>query len=181
MQRIERIIHPDLTTLDVPAKRVLRRRAARGIVLDGEEILLLYTRRYNDFSFPGGGVDEGEELLDGLHRELAEETGAQGIEMLAPFGWVEEFRPHYKPEYDIMHMASYFYHCRAERALGEARPEGYEVANGMLPRWVNIHEAIAHNLSVMAAKEASMGLSIRRETLMLERVSRELVAAPVDS
>lgn len=175
MQLLERIVHPELICLDVPQERVHRRRAARGIVLDGEEILLLYTRRYNDFSFPGGGVDDHEELLEGLHRELAEETGASGVEVVSPYGWVEEFRPHYKPQYDLMHMNSYFYHCRADRRLGETRLESYERDNGMEPRWVRLDEAIDHNRGVMAAREASMGLSILRETRMLEHVARHLL------
>lgn len=181
MQLIERIVHPELDSLEAPAARIHRRRAARGVILDGEEILLLYTRRYNDFSFPGGGVDEGEALAAGLHRELAEETGARNIRVLAPYGVVEEWRPHYKPQYDLMHMHSYFYHCRVDRDLGETRLEGYEQANGMVPRWVPIAEAIAHNRGVMAAKEASMGLSILRETRMLEHVARHLMAEAVAS
>ena len=177
MQLLERIVHPELATLDVPPERIQRRRAARGIIVDGEEILLLYTRRYNDFSFPGGGVDDHEDLLEGLHRELAEETGATGLEVLAPYGRVEEFRPHNKPQFDLMHMDSFFYHCRAERLLGETRLEDYELANGMEARWVNLHQAIEHNRAVIAAREASMGLSILRETRMLQHVSQCLLPA----
>lgn len=174
MQLLERIVHPELARLDVPQERIHRRRAARGIVLDGDEILLLYTRRYNDFSFPGGGVDDHEDLLEGLHRELSEETGASGVEVVSSYGRVEEFRPHYKPQYDLMHMDSYFYHCRADRQLGETRLERYESDNGMAPCWVRLEEAIEHNRRVIAAREASMGLSIHRETRMLEHVARHL-------
>ena len=50
MQLIEKLIHPQLTFL---SGNVLRRQAARGIVLREETILLLFTERFNDFSlFP---------------------------------------------------------------------------------------------------------------------------------
>lgn len=38
--------------------RVFHRRAARAIVLSGDDILLLYTQKYHDYSLPGGGIDE---------------------------------------------------------------------------------------------------------------------------
>ena len=50
-----------------------------GAVLErGEEVLLVRNRRRNgtlDWSPPGGVIDDGETLLDGLTREVAEETG----------------------------------------------------------------------------------------------------------
>lgn len=163
-----------------PELRIFERRAARGIILRGEEILLLYTRRYNDYSLPGGGIDEGEDLLCGLRRELAEETGARDIQVLHPFGVLEEYRPWYKPEHDLMFMRSYLYECSVAGELGKVKMEDYEIANGMEVVWMDIHEAIAHNRAVMAAQEASMGLSIARETLILELVVRERLSSATE-
>jgi 8-oxo-dGTP pyrophosphatase MutT (NUDIX family) len=167
MRLIREMIHPELESL---AGRILRRQAARGIVLREEQILLLYTERYNDFSFPGGGIDEGEDLATGLERELAEETGARDIRIHGHFGYIEEFRPHWNPEFDLMHMTSHFYHCDVAPELAEVRMEHYEVANGMRPLWVSVEDALRHNKAVMGRKEKSMGLSIQRETFMLEQV-----------
>jgi 8-oxo-dGTP diphosphatase len=49
-----------------------------GLILSGEGVLLVRNRRRNgshDWSPPGGVIDEGESLLDGLTREVEEETG----------------------------------------------------------------------------------------------------------
>ncbi len=154
---------------------IYERAAARGIIMDGEDILLIYTKRYNDYSFPGGGVDSGEDLMQGLMRELAEETGAKNIEVKSAFGAYEEYRPSHYKGYDMVHMLSYFYVCTADRELGEAQPEDYELKNGSEPVWVNIHEAIRHNQKVMADKEDSMGLSIDRETRVLRLVVEEIL------
>lgn len=155
--------------------KILRRQAARAIVLRSDEILLLYTARYNDYSFPGGGVQEDEDLIAGLKRELVEETGARHVLMVREFGYVDELRPHYRPDYDLIHMLSYLYICEIDGELGSHQMEHYEIANGMEARWVNIFEAIRHNRAVIAAQEKSMGLSIERETRVLEIVAQELV------
>ena len=51
---------------------------AGGIVLRGEQLLLVRNRRRNDsveWSTPGGVVDPGETFLEALSREVREETG----------------------------------------------------------------------------------------------------------
>lgn len=173
LRLIKKLIHKDVTNLD---GNTFERRAARGIILRGSKILLLYTRRYNDYSFPGGGVEHHEDILTGLRRELAEETGAKNIEVICEFGMIDEYRPHYKPEYDLIHMISYFYVCVIDEELDEAELEDYEIENGMSSVWIDIHEAIKHNKEVMDKQESTMGFSIERETMVLELVAKELVS-----
>lgn len=51
-----------------------------GLILDGDGLLLVRNRRRSgqlDWSPPGGVIDAGETLIDGLTREVAEETGVR--------------------------------------------------------------------------------------------------------
>jgi 8-oxo-dGTP pyrophosphatase MutT (NUDIX family) len=162
---------------DLSSAKRLDRQAARAIVLNGDNILLLYTKRYNDYSFPGGGANGDEDLSSCLMRELSEETGAQDIRVLKEYGYVDEIRPHYKPEYDVIHMISHFFVCEIGEVLATTRLESYEIENGMEVRWINIHEAIAHNQSVIDSKDSSIGLSIQRETLVLKMIAKELLGS----
>ncbi|PKP79959.1 MAG: DNA mismatch repair protein MutT [Alphaproteobacteria bacterium HGW-Alphaproteobacteria-18] len=171
MRLIKKLVHPGVKDL---TGAILTRRAARGIVLREMSILLLFTERYNDFSFPGGGVADGEDLIEGLRRELEEETGACNVRVRRDYGCIEELRPHWKPGFALMHMTSHFYFCDTDPELRAPRMEGYELANGMRPIWVNLDEAIAHNRAVLARQEASIGLSIQRETFMLEKLAEDL-------
>ena len=52
--------------------------SAGAVVLnDRGEVLLIKDDRRNSWTFPGGIVEEGEGLLDGVKREVLEETGIE--------------------------------------------------------------------------------------------------------
>ena len=161
--------HPDVTSLE--NKSIFTRLATRAIAMQGHNILLLYTQRYEDYSLPGGGLDSGEDKVEGMMRELNEETGAKNICNIKPFGAYEEYRPWHKPDHDIQHMISYCYTCNIDYKLGASKMESYEIKNGMKALWVNIHEAIAHNKKTMATSE-KQGISIARETFLLELIAK---------
>lgn len=171
MRLLKSTTHSDITDLSAST---FTRFAARGIVLRGENILMLYTERYHDYTLPGGGIDEGEEKLAGLIRELKEETGAQNIRDISEFGQYEEYRPWYKDDFAIMHMVSYCYVCNIDEELVDPDFEPHEIQNGMMPVWMNIHEAIAHNEHTME-NSTKKGLSIERETFLLKQIVAELL------
>lgn len=178
MRVLKTAFHPDVSPDDispVSEHRLIERHAARAIVLEGENILLLYTQRYHDYSLPGGGIDEGEDEIAGLIRELAEETGAQGVRNVKPFARYDEYRRWYKADAEFIHMISHCYVCDIDEALGETALESHELSNGMVPQWMNIHAAIAHNEAVIADSDKK-GLSIERETFLLKVIAEELLA-----
>jgi 8-oxo-dGTP pyrophosphatase MutT (NUDIX family) len=64
---------------------------AAGVVVfrrTGRGVYLLLLRAYNNWDFPKGQVEAGEDQLVAAKRELKEETGLAGVDF--PFG--EEFR-----------------------------------------------------------------------------------------
>ncbi len=177
MRLLKTAFHPDVSPDDVTAASeftLVQRHAARAIVVRNNDILLLYTRRYDDYSLPGGGIDPDEDEVAGLVRELNEETGAQGVRNVQEFARYEEFRPWYKADADIIHMISHCYVCEIDESLGETAFESYEVSNGMTPLWINIHAAITHNEAVIAGSDKK-GLSIDRETFLLKVIADELI------
>lgn len=56
--------------------------------------LLVFTAPDGSLRFPGGTVDEGEDLLEGLRRELREETGIRDFKVLRKLG----VHAYYKPD-----------------------------------------------------------------------------------
>lgn len=150
------------------------RPATRAIITRQSQILLLYTQRYDDYTLPGGGVDEGESLTDALVREVKEETGARSVTNIVPFGIYEEYQYWYKPDYDNVHIVSHCYQCGICGEFDEPEMEHYEVSNGMQPQWVEITEAIAHNEAVLANSD-KQGQSLLRETRLLKLIAKELM------
>lgn len=73
-----RTVDPQATSLDrgnaAPGPRT--RIGAKGLIVDRGRVLLVKERRPDGSAFwtlPGGGVERGESLLEGLRRELDEE------------------------------------------------------------------------------------------------------------
>ena len=90
------------------------RQIARAIVFD-DEGYLYFTRATRDDHFgkatlietSGGGVEQGEDLLSAIHRELREELGAE-VEVVAKIGVVSDY-------YNLIHRhnVNHYYLCRA--------------------------------------------------------------------
>lgn len=167
MQILKTHYHPEIKSLE--QKTIFTRLATRSIAIQENMILLLYTERYEDYSLPGGGLDAGEDKIEGMMRELSEETGAKNIKNIKPFGAYEEYRPWYKPDYEIQHMISYCYTCEIDQELGDSNLESYEKNNGMKAVWIDIQEAIQHNEKTMATS-SKKGMSIERETFLLKLI-----------
>lgn len=76
----------------------IRRQAARAVVLDAEDRVLLLQAR-DPFSpakgewweLPGGGMEPGEESASAAAREIQEETGLSGVEV-GPCVWRHDAR-----------------------------------------------------------------------------------------
>ncbi|ARD21261.1 NUDIX hydrolase [Shewanella japonica] len=176
MRHLKTTHHPDtpIEFVNDTNNVMLTRRAARAIVLQGQKILMLYTARYHDYSLPGGGVDDHEDIEQGLVRELSEETGARDIRNINEFGLYEEYRPWARNGANLMHMLSYCYTCEIDQELGDTQFEQHEINNGMKPVWMDIDQAIQHNLDTMANSDKK-GLSIERETFLLKLIKQELL------
>ncbi|MFT5859084.1 MAG: ADP-ribose pyrophosphatase YjhB (NUDIX family) [Flavobacteriaceae bacterium] len=172
MKTLKTHYHPDVKTLK--NKSIFTRLATRSIAIQGTSILLLYTERYEDYSLPGGGLDLEEDKIAGMKRELSEETGAKSIRNIKSFGAYEEYRPWYKPDFDVQHMISYCYTCEISKELGDSKMEKYETNNGMKAQWMNIYEAIKHNKNTMATSDKK-GMSIERETFLLELIAERII------
>lgn len=76
------------STVGRPTREVCLRRGAKALVRSSNRVLLVKERHSDGSPFwtlPGGGVHPEESLVEGLHRELAEELDCHGV-VRAPVG-----------------------------------------------------------------------------------------------
>ena len=84
---------------------VISRQAVRAIILNGEQILMVYSPVNHDYKFPGGGVKDGESHADTLSREIREECGLI-LSGFKKYGWLWNM-PRREADYDIFKQLSW--------------------------------------------------------------------------
>lgn len=112
--------------------------AARAVLYNAAgQVAVMYFTTTGSYKLPGGGIDEGENILDALHREIREETGYE-ITNIKELGEVEEYR-----YFCGMHQLSYCYTATTDNFVGTELTEKEQNA-GMELRWFDtIAQAIA--------------------------------------
>jgi 8-oxo-dGTP pyrophosphatase MutT (NUDIX family) len=159
--------------------RTLQRTAVRGALFRGDELLLLGSR-HGDYTFPGGGVEAGEDQSAALQREYVEECGLADVEVGLSFGSTIEYMRAIEPEYRIFKMTSHYYFCSSPNTvLGGQLLEGYEAELELVPRWITVADALRANRAV---QEQGVGVMrwLVRETQVLEHLLTVERPEPVD-
>lgn len=171
MQLITQILHKPNLTLN---GKIVLREAVRAIILRGNQVLMVYSTLNGDYKFPGGGVEEGEEYITTLKREIKEECGAQLKTILGEFGRVEEYDRAEEEEFDLFRMNSYYYQCEVDDGFGVQKLDDYEFAYGFKPEWVSIEHAIDVNRALLENPPPNIQRWVRRELLVLETIQERL-------
>ncbi|MDB5225356.1 MAG: hydrolase [Candidatus Adlerbacteria bacterium] len=101
---------------------------------DKNEIVLVSNKITNLFLLPGGGIEEGEDIVEGTKRECREETGHE-IEIIHELGVTEDYRVR-----DSRHCISY---CFAAKALsqGPIALTKDESDIGFFMQWFSLEDA----------------------------------------
>lgn len=117
------------------------RSAARAVLLDPEgQVYLLNVSKHGYHKLPGGGVDEGEDIMQALERELIEEVGCKA-EIIAELGFLVEFRDY---EDGGLKQTSYCYLAKQSGQQEASALEEGELEEGMFEvKAKSIDEAIA--------------------------------------
>lgn len=142
MRKINNIIIEPGTELLTIKKH---RNTIRGIIInDNNEILMLYSKKFNDYTFPGGGNKENESFTNTLVRELKEEVGALNLKNIKPYGFIEEKRFGIMGNDSVYLQTSYYYLLEVVN-FGKQDLIKRELDQGLVPTWVKPIDAIKTN------------------------------------
>ena len=113
------------------------RRAVRAVVFDADgNIALLHVSKNKYYKLPGGGIEEGEEIIQALIRECQEEIGCN-IKVDEEVGEVIEYRDQHR-----FRQISYCYTAKVIGDKGSPNLEQEEIDEGFKEVWVSLDEAI---------------------------------------
>lgn len=113
------------------------RRTARAIVQRGDGLYaVMYSDKFNLYSLPGGGIEDGEDVLTALRREVFEETGCT-CDVIDELGIVTENRA----SLDYTQI-NFYYVIRTHQIPGKNHLTEAELLNRTTVQWRTYEEMV---------------------------------------
>ena len=111
------------------------RRTSRAVLINElGQYAVMYAKKFNFHSLPGGGIDNGEDEFSALVREVFEETGC-ACDSVEPLGVVLENRYHA----DFTSLSYYFVvHTKTDKNVLHLTDA--EIENGTILEWCSFDE-----------------------------------------
>lgn len=145
--------------------KITKRIASRAIIYRGDEIAMIKCEKYNYYKFPGGGVEDGESLIDTLKRETKEETGLTIIDStIKRKCYIKEIHKCNFNEDTIFEQESYYFIASAKDEVVPLKLDEYEEKLGYHLEFTTINNAINTNKRLLKKGEFSF---LKRENTVL--------------
>lgn len=166
----------ELDTKDYnPNSARLIRPSVRAIIIQSGRIAMIHSLKYNYYKFPGGGIENGENHLLTLLREVREEAGLMVIpDSVKAYGYVH--RQQLGRQGRIFVQDNYYYFCQVDQKTASQELDPYESEEQFTLTWVLPEQAIAINQSPQHGQRSydpHFFIMTARETKVLQLLQRE--------
>lgn len=130
-----------------PEGKIFSRPSARAIIIQDGKALLMYSKKYDYYKFPGGGIEKGESHAETLCREVTEESGyVVRPESIEEYGRVLRKQKDSYDENCIFQQENFYYFCDVEEKTTDRNLDDYEEEESFTVVWMDLMEASRHNL-----------------------------------
>ena len=154
------------------------RDSARAIIHAGaDKLALVYAKNLGYYKFPGGGIQEGEDKIAALAREVQEEVGLVLVaESVGEFGVASRYQKSGLAENTIFVQDNFYYECDVEcdeqgnLKIISQKLDAYEDEAGFELRIVSVKEAALANRQYRDTSDFNIAM-IARDTRVLEMLA----------
>lgn len=121
------------------------RPSVRAIIEKDGLFAMVHSRKYDYYKFPGGGIEDGEDCMDALLREVKEETGLTvKPDSIREYGMVRRIQKG-KAEGTIFLQDNYYYTCQVQDEITAQNLDDYEDEDGFILEFVTAERVIQTN------------------------------------
>ena len=153
---------------------IYKRPSARAIIIKNCKIALVYSKKEKYYKFPGGGIEENEEMKTALIREVREEVGLIVIpDSISEFGSVMRRQKSNYSSDTIFEQENFYFFCHTENQLIKQELDDYEKEADFSLRFVDIDDAIKANRDYHS-DDFFNEIMIKREMKVLQLVKQYL-------
>lgn len=110
MKKFQEFIEIGFDTTFVDIKRI----AARAVIVEDSKVLMIHAKKYDDYTFPGGGLEDGETPESTCIREAKEEIGYR-VSIISELGSVVEYRT---VQGSKLRNNNMYYYCKKHEFVG---------------------------------------------------------------
>ena len=149
-----------------------KRPSVRGIIIKDKKVALVYSCKYDYYKFPGGGIENNEDHINTLTREISEETGLSVlVDSISEYGSVLRIQKSRFNENEIFEQENFYYLCNVDNLVQCQSLDDYELDEGFELRYVTANEAITINRTHDHSDYDAM--LIEREARVLELLIKD--------
>ena len=159
----------DTKDYDIHGERFIRP-SVRSIIIKDNKVAMVYSKKYDYYKFPGGGIEKDESNIDALIRETFEETGLSIIPTsICEYGYVHRIQ---KGQIEAIFIQdNYYYLCDVESNVLSQNLDDYEAEEEFTLITIDSITAIHTNREKShGPKDQTM---LEREALVLEMLIKD--------
>ena len=122
------------------------RNSARSIIIKDKKVAMMHSSRFDNYKFPGGGIEGAEEPIEAMIRETREDAGLVVIpESIVEYGYVHRIQKGEQDPSVCFVQDNFYYLCSVQDEVVPQCLDAYEAEENFTLEFVDPKEAIRKN------------------------------------